>query len=196
MKSAGRKTAIFGGTFNPVHIGHLFVAEEILAHTGCDRILFIPAHTPPHKFVDDPGPDIRFRMLKDSIADNPAFEANDCELKRAGISYSIDTVRYLVHEGIVEPRPVFVLGDDLIPGFGLWKLPEALAAETELLVFHRESAERIALVYPHSYLDNLPLPISSSMIRARIAEGQAWRSLVPAQARMLIESLRIYGCHG
>lgn len=196
MKSAGRKTAIFGGTFNPVHIGHLFVAEEILAHSGCDRILFIPAHTPPHKFVDDPGPDIRFRMLKDSIADTPEFEASDCELNRAGISYSIDTVRYLVEKGITEPHPVFVLGDDLIPGFGRWKLPEALAAETELLVFHRESAEQVAFGFPHRYLENLPLPVSSSMIRTRIAEGLAWRSLVPAPARSLIESLRLYGFHG
>jgi nicotinate-nucleotide adenylyltransferase len=190
------RTAIFGGTFNPVHIGHLFVAEEILAMSGCDRILFIPAHTPPHKSVDDPGPEIRFRMLLDSIADTPAFQADGCELERAGISYSIDTVRYLVENRIVEPRPVFVLGDDLIQGFGQWKMPEALAAETELLVFHRGSPERLPFGYPHRYLDNLPLPISSSMIRERIAGAAAWRSLVPAPARGIIESLHLYGFHG
>jgi nicotinate-nucleotide adenylyltransferase len=190
------RTAIFGGTFNPVHIGHLFVAEEILAMSCCDRILFIPAHTPPHKSVDDPGPEIRFRMLLDSIADTPAFQADGCELERAGISYSIDTVRYLVQNRIVEPRPVFVLGDDLIQGFGRWKMPEALAAETELLVFHRGSPERLHFGYPHRYLDNLPLPISSSMIRERIAGAAAWRSLVPAPARGIIESLHLYGFHG
>jgi len=93
------KTAIFGGTFNPVHLGHLILAEEVLRQTNYDRVLFVPVNIPPHKAIDDPGPETRLLMLSRAISRFSFFEVEDCEIRRAGVSYSIETIRYLVKQG-------------------------------------------------------------------------------------------------
>ncbi len=187
------RTAIFGGSFNPVHIGHLIIAEEVLTQTGCDLILFVPAYSPPHKEIQDPGPELRLAMLEASIADNPRFRASDCEIRRSGLSYSIDTIRHLVREGIVEPKPFLVIGDDLVEGFGSWKESEAVAREASLLVVHRRSRDTLALPFPHRYLENAIFPVSSSIVRDKVASQGGWRYLVPEAARRLIEAHGLYG---
>jgi len=190
------KTAIFGGTFNPVHIGHLIIAEEVLAQTDCDRVLFVPANVPPHKEVDDPGPELRFAMLRESIAGNPRFSASDCEIRRSGVSYSIDTIRFIVDQGIAEPFPSLVIGDDLVEGFGSWKEHDAIVRESRIIIVHRRYAQRLRTQIPHIYIDNEIFPVSSTLIRTRIREGKAWRYLVPEAARIAIEEHRLYGLKG
>jgi len=187
------KTAIFGGTFNPVHVGHLIMAEEVLAQTDCDKVLFVPANIPPHKEVLDPGAGFRLEMLRASLADNPAFGVSDCEILRTGISYSIDTIRYLVAAGITEPCPGLVIGDDLLEGFGGWKEAEAVIQESRIIVVHRSFTERIAQRFPHTYVDNIIFPVSSTLIRERIRDNKAWRYLVPDAARKIIEAHGLYG---
>ena len=187
------RTAILGGSFNPVHIGHLVIAEEVLAQTGCDVVLFIPAYSPPHKELKDPGPSLRLAMLEASIADNPRFRASDCEIRRSGISYTIDTIRHLVEEGAVESKPFLVIGDDLVEGFGGWRESEAVALETSLLIVHRRFKARLSMPFPHRYLENAIFPVSSSIVRDKIAAGLAWRYLVPEAARKLIEEHGLYG---
>ncbi|MDP2790649.1 MAG: nicotinate (nicotinamide) nucleotide adenylyltransferase [Rectinemataceae bacterium] len=187
------RTAIFGGSFNPVHIGHLVIAEEVLMQTGCDLILFVPAYSPPHKEILDPGPELRLAMLEASIADNPRFRASDCEIRRSGVSYSIDTIRHLVGEGIVEPHPFLVIGDDLVDGFDSWKESEAEAREAAVLVVHRRFEEALSMPFPHHYIDNARFPLSSSIVRNKVSSGGAWRYLVPEAARRLIEAHGLYG---
>lgn len=187
------KTAIFGGTFNPPHIGHLLIAEEVLVQTEYQAVLFIPAYIPPHKKVEDPGAEIRLDMLRQSVADNPRFSVSDCEIRRAGVSYTIDTIRFLVAGGIVESRPGLIIGDDLIDGFETWKEKDTLAQESSLIVAHRRFPGRLPMPYPHRYIDNALFPFSSSEIRKKIAEGGAWRYLVPEAARNTIEALYLYG---
>ena len=187
------KTAIFGGTFNPVHIGHLLIAEEVLAQTDCDNVLFIPANIPPHKHVEDPGSELRLSMLEKSIAENPRFRVSNCEIIRSGISYSIDTIRYLVNSGIVESKPCLLIGDDLVEGFSSWKESQAIAQESSLLIVHRLHAKRIPVFFPHEYIENAIFPISSTVVREKIAKMGAWRYLVPEAARKIIEEHRLYG---
>lgn len=187
------RTVIFGGSFNPIHLGHLCVAEEILHALACDRVLFVPAYLPPHKAMEDPGPELRGEMLAASIDDEPRFAVETCELERKGLSYSIDTVRQLVASGVVEERPYLVIGDDLVAGFSSWRSSEALAEAARIVVVHRSYAERITAAFPHVYVDNLLYPISSSLVRSRIASGGAWRFLVPRGARELIERRGLYG---
>jgi len=190
------KTALFGGTFNPVHIGHLAIAEEVLCRTGCDRILFIPANIPPHKRVEDPGASVRLEMLRESIRHDIRFSVSDCEIAREGISYTIDTIRYLVAARIIEPLPYLILGDDLIKGFRSWKEHGSVEQESEILILHRVFKDRIDPGFRHRYIDNDLLPISSTRIRQRIAENQAWRYLVPDAVRKTIEDKRLYGFRG
>lgn len=186
------KTAIFGGTFNPIHIGHLIIADEVIAQTGCDRVLFVPANIPPHKEVDDPGARLRLAMIQGSVEGDPRFLVSDCEISRAGVSYTIDTIRHLRGLGLVEPKPSLIVGDDLLPGFGGWKESEALLEECSLIVVHRQYKECIPFMAPHRYLNNLRIPISSTLVRERIRAGNAWRYLVPAAARAIIEEKRLY----
>lgn len=187
------RTAVFGGSFNPVHLGHLVIAEEVLVRGGFDEILFIPAFLPPHKEIRDPGPEIRLRMLAAAIGGNGAFRLSDCEINRGGVSYSIDTIRELLSGGVIEGKPGLVIGDDLVPGFASWKEPGALADASRILIVRRTAAEEPAFPYPHEYVDTPILQISSSDIRERIASGRAWRYMVPEAVRRIIESERLYG---
>ncbi|MCE5257181.1 MAG: nicotinate (nicotinamide) nucleotide adenylyltransferase [Spirochaetaceae bacterium] len=187
------KTALFGGTFNPVHIGHLILAEEVLRQIGCQRIIFIPTNIPPHKEIDDPGPEIRLSMLTESIRDYPFFEVSDCEILRPGISYSIESIRSLVGANSVEPKPGLIIGDDQAEGFMAWKDPDAIARESTIIIMHRKYRHEIEFLFPHLYIDNEIFPVSSTGIRERISAGQAWRALVPHEARKIIEANGLYG---
>lgn len=190
------KTAILGGSFNPVHLGHLILAEEVLNQCGYDRILFIPANIPPHKSIDDPGPGVRLEMLKAAILDFPAFAVSDCELVRDGVSYTIETIRYLkTHEpeNFCEGTPGLIIGDDLLSGFWGWKEPLSLINEAEIIIAHRIYPYRLNLSYPHRYVENTLIPISSSEIRERIQRGKAWRTLVSPAVQSIIERKRLYG---
>jgi len=187
------KTALLGGSFNPIHIGHLVMAEEVLLATGCDRILFLPAYIPPHKAMDDPGAEHRAGMLQASIDGDHRFALSRCELERAGVSYTIDSLRILQSQHLVEEHPCIVIGDDLVEGFSTWKEAEALSRAAELIVVHRMSAQKLPFGYPHRYLDNRMLPVSSTEIRRLIREKGAWRYLVPEGARRLIEKHGLYG---
>jgi nicotinate-nucleotide adenylyltransferase len=187
------RTALFGGTFNPLHIGHLCIAEELLHALPCDRVLFVPANIPPHKALKDPGPLLRLEMLKLSLAADPRFAVDDCEIERKGISYTIDTIRHLVAAGSIEPKPFLVIGDDLVAGFGSWKNSASILEESRLVVVHRFSNERLAPLFPHIYVDNGIFPVSSSLVRSRIASGGAWRFLVTAEVRKVIEEHGLYG---
>jgi nicotinate-nucleotide adenylyltransferase len=187
------RTLVFGGSFNPVHLGHLHLAQEAAFAFGYERVIFVPALSPPHKprFVD-PGASGRLEVLRLVAEGDPLFAVSDCELSRPGPSYSIDTIRYLVSSGQVGPRPGFLLGDDLVPGFPQWKEADALSLETELLIARRalvpgtgsgREGEPIAgFPFAHRVLDNALLPFSSSDVRARAARGLPFKYLVPPEA--------------
>jgi nicotinate-nucleotide adenylyltransferase len=172
--------AIFGGTFNPVHVGHLFLAEEIQNKLDYELILFVPAFIPVHKDVEiEPGPEHRLAMLRLALEPFPEFRVDDCELKRGGPSYTIDTVREIIGRYPIGDKPGLIIGDDLIEGFGAWKEASKLAVTTRLIVGHRVSATEIQMPYPCTYVDNSLLPVSSSQIRDRLSEGRSIRHLVP-----------------
>jgi nicotinate-nucleotide adenylyltransferase len=180
---------VFGGSFNPVHLGHLVLAEELRSEFGYDLALLVPSRKPPHKeLVDDPGAEHRLAMLRAACEGDPGIGIDDCELGREGPSYTIDSLDDIQRRYDVEGKPGLVLGDDLIPGFPSWRRPEAIAERSDIVCAHRESAEELPLAFPHRYASNSIVGISSSMVRQRIREGRAFRRLLdPAVYRYIVE---------
>ena len=134
---------LFGGTFNPVHLGHLRTAQEVLEKFGLDHIRFIPAANPPHKdrhdLVDGA---FRFAMLKRAISGNPGFVASDAELKRAGRSYTIDTVRQMVREMESDARCYMIVGLDAFMEIDTWKDYREILKTVSLIVMSRPGGSK------------------------------------------------------
>jgi nicotinate-nucleotide adenylyltransferase len=188
------KALVLGGTFNPVHFGHLFVAEEVRTTLGYDSVIFVPANQPVHK---DRGPILtashRVAMLRLAVEDCAAFIIDDGEIERGGPSYSIDTVADLVPRHGITGKPGFVIGDDLVAGFPTWKNVDELVRIVDLIVARRTLAGPVKLPYPHRTVMNTILPISSSEIRRRIGEGRSARFLLPDRVLAYIKDNKLYG---
>ncbi len=187
------RAVVLGGTFNPVHFGHLFIAEEARLAFGYDAAVLVPSRQPVHK---DLAPIIdvekRLAMLRLAVAGSPFLLVSDCDARRGGASYSIDTVRDLVPLLGIEGKPGFVIGDDLVESFPSWKEAESLAAETDIIVARRNSLQHPPFPYPHRVVMNTVLPISSSEIRRRVAEGRSVRFLLPDPVWEYIHANRLY----
>jgi len=188
------RAVVLGGTFNPVHYGHLFVAEEVRATLGYDAAIFVPANQPVHK---NPAPVLdpahRLAMLRLAVSGNERFIVDTGEIDRGGLSYSIETVSSLIPRHRIEGRPGFLIGDDLVAGFPSWKDVDVLVKIVDLIVARRTMEGPAALVYPHRVVANTILPISSSEIRRRIREGGAVRYLLPDAVLDYIRGNNLYG---
>ncbi len=187
------RVALLGGSFDPIHVGHLHVAEVVLASGGYDQVLFVPAHLPSHK----PGAKLataahRLRMLQLAIAGQPRFAISDVEVRRGGVSYTVDTVRELQASGTLGARPGLVVGDDLGDELFTWREAATLFAMVDLLVARRRRSP-LKLSCPHQVLANHRLPISSSELRRRVCAGRVIRALVPDAVEAYIREQRLYG---
>lgn len=186
------KLLMLGGSFNPVHVGHLILAEEVASELGYDRVVLVPARQPPHKALkDDPGAEHRLAMLYASVQGDSLFLVDDCELRREGLSYTVDTLALLAHSDGIEGKPALVIGDDLASGFPSWRQPERILEQATLIVARR-SGLPYTLNLPHVQAHNSLIPVSSSLVRSRIGQGGAWKRLVPEGAREYIEAHRLY----
>lgn len=185
------RTVIIGGTFNPVHMGHLLLAEEVIVQENFERVLFIPSNRPAHKEVDGTEKWQRLEMLQLAVQGTP-IQIEECEMLRDGVSYSIDTVRCVYQKYQLTGKPTLVIGDDLFQSFDTWKDAEELSSIADLLVAHRLFSHEISSPFPHRYLQNKLFPLSSTEIRQRIRGKMAWKSLVPPGIPEYIESNHLY----
>ncbi len=187
------QTVIIGGSFNPLHIGHLFLAEEAFVQFACKQVIFVPSHSSAHKHDrTSVSPEARFSMVSLAVDGLEWITVDDCEIKRGGVSYSIDTIRQLERTYSFEEKPGFVIGDDLVADFHLWKDYEMLLNKVEIIVAHRMYPEKVNVPFPHQYLNNVLIPISSSDIRERIREGDAYRFLIPEKVYHYIRENKLY----
>ncbi|MGB9773153.1 MAG: nicotinate-nucleotide adenylyltransferase [Bacteroidota bacterium] len=190
------RLGIFGGSFNPPHIGHLIVAERVRESVLLDRILFVPTAVPPHKgMVDLVDAQHRLAMVQLAIKDNPFFELCDCEVKRGGISYTIETIREL-KAYYTGNEFYLIIGLDNFLGFHRWRDPEAILAEVVLIVMDRPGSNESPNSSP--YVDRalfveVPLiEISASMIREKVKSGESIRYMVPRDVEEYIYSQNLY----
>ena len=187
------KLVIFGGTFDPPHTGHILTAEYVKDRLEYDKVLFIPSFIPPHKENKSSSyPLLRLEMLSLAVRGLEWAEISDCEIKREGFSYSIDTVRFVREQRVLSGKPGLIIGDDLLKGFSGWKLPEELASEADLIIVRREPEGEINFPYHHIYLDNPRIHISSSEIRFAVKNGLPYEDWLDPEVGRYIKENKLY----
>jgi nicotinate-nucleotide adenylyltransferase len=191
------KLAVLGGSFNPVHVGHLYLADLVLSAFGYDRVVLVPAFQSPFKLgAAAPSPQDRLAMLAASIPGDPRLVIDDCEIRREGVSYTVDTLADIIRRYRPEGRPGLILGDDLARDFPRWKKAEEITRLADIIVARRILSGEGAYPYPNRQLQNEVMEVSSAMVRERVREGGNWRYLVPGGARLIIEDRGLYGPKG
>ena len=186
------KIGLFGGMFDPVHLGHLHAAEKAADRLGLDRVIFIPANVPPHK---KNGCHVsgrhRLAMLQLAMAD-ARFSVSDYELTKTGTSYSYLTVEYF-RSLFPDDKLYFLIGDEAYALLHTWKEPERIRKAAEFLVVTREGTPppEDAL-----YIEIPKLTVSSSEIRARLIEGDTALPLLPPKVTQYIKENGLYGVGG
>ena len=187
------RAVILGGTFNPIHIGHLCLADEVRCTFRYEKVLFVPSNIPAHKKIESEiTPEQRLAMLELAVSEHPFFLLDTCEIDRGGISYTIDTINFLSGKYKLSTKPGFVLGDDLACGFFTWKNAKKLSKTVDIILARRENKKQPAFVFPHSILNNLILSISSSDIRSRIRDNRAVQFLLPCGVWEYIKQNGLY----
>ena len=187
--------AVLGGTFNPVHLGHLNIAGEVQVKLGYQRIVFVPANIPAHKKMEmDAGVENRLKMLELAASPYPDFLLDDCELRRGGTSYTIDTVRELARRYPLDGKPGLIIGDDLVEDFKTWRDVDRLVELVDLIIARRRSPSNVEIQYPCRYIDNSLYPISSSQIRQKLysGNGETVRDLLPPEVFDYIQRNDLY----
>ena len=210
------RAALFGGSFNPIHLGHLLLADEVRERLALDRVIFMPLGVPAHKPAETLAPAAdRHAMVRLAIADQPAFEVSDLEMRRTGPSYTVDTLEAL---GVPRVELFLIIGSETFLDLLSWRDPHRLPALCRIVVIPRTGslfdpasaaavkvlreigADRIARVEDGAVPDAdvlvvhaTSLPVSGSELRARAAAGRSLAYRTPAAVAAYIRAHRLYG---
>jgi len=202
LGESGPRIGIIGGTFDPIHHGHLFVAEEARVRYALDRVVIIPHGQAPHKDQSGISPgEHRFAMCALAAAANPAFEASRIELDRPGRSYTIDTLLALRDEHGASAELHFLIGADAVLEIMTWYRPDDVLREAKFIAVNRPGSDLSTLAdvigkkrAARVLTMHVPgLEISSTDIRRRVRVGEAVRYLVPDVVAEYIEAEGLYG---
>jgi nicotinate-nucleotide adenylyltransferase len=190
-------TGLMGGTFDPIHIAHLIIAEEALDSLGLDRVIFVPSARPPHKHVGDvTSVEHRLEMVRLAIDGNPRLALSDLEARRPAPSYTIETIRQFRSALGEDETLYFIMGADSLAQFFTWKEPLDLIAACEFAVAPRPGVgpdDGDSRIREKAHLLDAPLiGVSSSDIRERVRAGRSVRYLVPPSVLNYIEEKNLY----
>jgi nicotinate-nucleotide adenylyltransferase len=218
-RSSPRRIGVYGGTFNPIHLAHLILAEEVRECLGLERVLFVPSNLPPHKGETLPSGAERLALVRLAIRGNPAFGAVDLEVRRHGKSYTVETLRELAGRLGAGTELFFLVGMDAFEEIGTWHEADRLAAEAHFALFprvghpladpRRYAPKAWELAAPRRFPGGVEawrtaagtrvflvpteqLSIAASTIRARVARGASIRYLVPAAVERAIARGGLY----
>lgn len=188
-----KRVGILGGTFNPVHIGHLTIAQMVCQQVGLDRVIFIPSYLPPHKS----GRDVisardRYQMLRLAVKGNPQFRTCDFEIKKKGRSYSIETVKYLKEAYPRGTKFFFIIGSDLLPKLHTWKDINELKKMVTFLSVNRPGFKQKKSRIRVRSVTVPGLHSSSTFARQRLLAGKTVKYLVPENVLRYIQKKKLY----
>jgi len=197
------KLGILGGTFDPIHLGHLLIAEITRESLGLAKVLFVPAGNPPHKQdVEKTSAVHRRRMVELAISDNPYFELCSIDLERPGPHYSVDTARLICSRYQISADDCFfIIGSDSLVDLPAWHQPAKLIEVCRLAVVHRPGYQAnlsdLAQIIPglQQRIDWVEIPVvdfSSSTIRRKAAAGQSIRYQLPDRVREYVVEHKLY----
>ena len=192
------KVCLFGGTFDPPHLGHLIIAQTIFEAEKFDQIVFVPAFKPPHKNGNQISPvDDRLDMLKIAIKENPNFLLSDIEIQRGGLSYSIDTiVEYKKQNNIESNNLFYLIGSDSLKQFHKWKDPERIINESSVIVAIRPGFRPSDIpnwILAKIQFASIPrIEISSTAIRKRWVKDKTIRYMVTESVWQFINKNKLY----
>jgi nicotinate-nucleotide adenylyltransferase len=200
------KLGVLGGTFDPPHLGHLLIAQEVHHRLSLDRVLWIPAATPPHKQDREVTPgELRLEMVQAAIAGDDRYEASDLELRRGGLSYTVDTLRAL--QGLrgsggpggdpsasrASARELYlILGSDQLMELDSWREPDEVARLATIVGFAR-AGEEAPEMEGVEIVEVPRIDISSTEVRRRVGAGEPFAYMVPAGVEAVIRREGLYG---
>ena len=188
-----RRIGLLGGTFNPIHIGHLTMAQVAMERMELDKIIFIPSNVPPHKKVRNLAlAKHRYAMVRLAIQGNPGFAASNFEIKKEGRSYSIDTIRYFQKSYPLGTKVFFIIGADALSGLRSWKHIDQILESVTFVVVNRPGyiyrEDRIA----YKYVAMPDIDIASSFLRTRVMQGRSIKYFVPDRVYFYIKKHHQY----
>lgn len=187
---------VLGGTFDPIHVGHLVLAEQVREKFQLERVIFIPSASPPHKteqklsLAED-----RFEMTKLALEGSPFFFVSDIELKREGLSYTVETLREL-KELYRDSEIYFLTGSDVLNEITTWRNPEEIYRLAKIVIGIRPGFDKFD---PENHfakksiiIDITGIDISSTQIREKVSKGESIKYLVPSKVEEYIKNRNLY----
>ncbi len=199
---AKRRIGILGGTFDPIHIGHLVTADYVMQQLSLEKVIFIPTGQPPHKIGKVAPARDRYIMTILATSDNPAFNVSDIEVEREGLSYTIDTLMLLHEEYGDDTTFYFIVGTDAVAEIPSWEKAHGLLSFCHFVAATRpgfaSSVEKAIAFFGKEgegqihQIDTPELEISSTDIRDRVRGGRSFKYIVPASVELYIKKEGLY----
>jgi nicotinate-nucleotide adenylyltransferase len=187
------KIAIYGGSFNPVHIGHLITGLDVIKNLGYEYVIYIPANIPVHKDTKNIiNGNHRLKMLKMAVKDFKQFVVSDIEIKRGNKSYTIDTVKELYNKFNINTKFGIIIGDDLLGDLKYWKNIDELNKIVQFICLSRHNRSKKKMDFNIKYVNNRIIDISSTEIRERINNNLPIDYLVLPSVKKYIMKKKLY----
>lgn len=213
------KVAILGGSFNPLHIGHAMMADTMIKEYAYDKVLFVPTYFPPHKEISEKNSvEQRVEMVNRfcKSVPNDVFELETCEIERKGISYTVDTIKFIIekYKNELSQKPALLMGEEIAAEFEKWKEPKLISELAQITIFPRIETknaknhknkpignykgdfnvkfDKNAFKFPCVFLDLPVVSVSSTEIRNRVVENKSFEYLVPKSVYEYIINNNLY----
>ncbi|HUQ98296.1 MAG TPA: nicotinate-nucleotide adenylyltransferase [Gemmatimonadaceae bacterium] len=188
------RIGVFGGTFDPPHVGHLLLASDARDALSLDRLVFVPAGTQPFKVETPPlaSPTDRLEMIRLAVEDDAVYTVDDTEIRRGGLSYTVNTLEHLA-ERYKGAQLFLLLGEDSLLSFDQWRNPERIRELATVAVMHR-GAGKSRSVEPEgvTFVSTRRVDVSSTEIRERLRAGKSIKGFVPGSVERFIEDRGLY----